>query len=232
METFVAILTAILMLAGIVGTLDTRLSSHPRGALLYAWYTGFESISWGTLILLLVLTFLSEALDKGTAFIGARKYGASRWGLFGVLLGGIGGWLLGGPLGLFLGPILGAFALEILHGRALDGAFRAGFGAIIGILGGVLGKCFIALIMIAFFFAATRGVKTTSFPIIRCFFLSFFRATPFLRKKWSPNPGTISATAFSFDAPLGFLRPRSPVHISIFAFIQRAEIPKSSLLKP
>lgn len=154
MLTFVAILTAFLMLAGIVGTFLPFLPGCPLilgGALLYAWYTGFVKVSWGTLILLLLLTLLSEVLEKGTTFIGARKYGASRWGLLGVLLGGIGGLLLGGPLGLIFGPFLGALAFEILHGRAVDGAFRAGLGALIGILGGILGKLLIGLIMIGAF---------------------------------------------------------------------------------
>jgi len=160
MPTFIAIFTAILMFAGIVGTLLPFLPGCPLilgGALLYAWYTGFGVVSWGTLIFLLLLTLLSEVLEKGTTFIGAKKYGASRWGLLGVLLGGIGGLILGGPPGLIFGPFLGAVILEFLHGRAVNEAFRAGWGAIIGLLGGVLGKLLIALIMIGVFLRQLAG---------------------------------------------------------------------------
>ncbi|MBP1714402.1 MAG: hypothetical protein H6Q42_2605 [Deltaproteobacteria bacterium] len=160
MQTLVTFLTGALMFAGMAGTLLPFIPGCPLilgGALLYAWYTGFGKVSWGTLIFLLLLTLLREFLEKGTTFIGAKKYGASRWGLVGVLLGGIGGLILGGPLGLILGPFLGAVILEILHGRAVDGAFRAGFGAIIGMLGGVLGKLLIALIMIGVFLRQLAG---------------------------------------------------------------------------
>ena len=160
MQTLIPILTAVLMFAGIVGTVLPFIPGCPLilgGALLYAWHTGFGQVSWGTLLFLLLLTLLSEVLEKGTAFIGAKKYGASRWGLFGVLLGGIAGLILGGPLGLVFGPFLGAVTLEILHGRTVDGAFRAGFGAMIGMLGGVLGKLLIALIMVGVFLHQVAG---------------------------------------------------------------------------
>ena len=160
MQTLIPILTGILMFAGILGTLLPFLPGCPlifAGALLYAWHTGFTAVSWGSLLLLLMLTFLSEILDKAAIFLGAKKYGASRWGMIGVLLGGVAGLILGGPLGLIFGSILGAVTLEILRGRAMNGAFRAGFGVLIGILAGVLGKLLIALTMIGIFLYRLAG---------------------------------------------------------------------------
>ncbi len=160
MQTLISILTGALMVAGALGTLLPFLPGCPlifAGALLYAWHTGFAVVSWKILFVLLALTLLSEVLEKVAALIGAKRYGASRWGLIGALLGGIGGVILAGPLGLIFGPFLGAVVLELLHGRALTGAFRAGFGALIGMLGGVLGKLLIALIMIGVFLHRLAG---------------------------------------------------------------------------
>lgn len=154
MQTLIAILTGAFLVAGLLGTLLPFLPGCPLifgGAFLYAWYTGFTVISWKTLVLLLALAVFGEVLEKISAFVGARRYGASRWGLIGVLLGGIGGLILAGPLGLIFGPFLGAVILEILRGQAPDGAFRAGFGALIGMAGGALGKLVIGLIMIGIF---------------------------------------------------------------------------------
>jgi hypothetical protein len=160
MQALIMILTALLMLAGIVGTFLPFIPGCPLilgGALLYAWHTGFSQVSWGTLIFLLLLTLLSEVWEKGASFLGAKKYGASRWGILGVLLGVIGGLIVGGPLGLIFGPFLGAIILEILHGRAVEGAFQTGFGTIIGMLGGILGKLLIALIMVGLFLSQLTG---------------------------------------------------------------------------
>jgi len=154
MQTLIVILTGALMLAGLLGTLLPFLPGCPLifgGAFLYAWHTGFALVSWATLLLLLTLAVLSEVLDKIATLAGAKRYGASRWGLIGVLIGGVGGLILAGPLGLALGAFLGAAALEFLQGRALEGAFRAGFGALIGMAGGALGKLVIGLIMIGIF---------------------------------------------------------------------------------
>lgn len=146
--------TVLLLSAGALGTLLPFLPGTPlifAGALLYAWHTGFETVSRNTLIALFLLMFLGEALEKISAFLGAKKFGATRRGLIGVLVGGIGGLLLGGPLGLAAGPFLGAFLFEFLPGRSFDGSLRAAVGAFVGLLGGMLGKFLIALAMIGVF---------------------------------------------------------------------------------
>jgi uncharacterized protein YqgC (DUF456 family) len=63
------------------------------------------------LLLLLILTVLSEILEKASSFIGAKKYGTNHCGLIGVFLGGIPGLLLGGIVGPLMGPFLGAMLL-------------------------------------------------------------------------------------------------------------------------
>lgn len=154
MEVLIPVITGILILAGLAGTLLPFLPGAPLifiAAFLYAWYTGFTTIAVGTLLLLLGLTVLSEILDRASSLIGAKKFGASRWGLYGAFLGGVLGLIFGGMVGVILGPFLGAFLLEVLHGRPPREAIRTGWGAFLGMLGGALGKLFIALLMVGIF---------------------------------------------------------------------------------
>lgn len=151
MQTLISVVTVILILVGLAGTLLPFLPGAPlilAGAFLYAWYTSFQAIGWGTLVTLLILTVLSEVLDRFSSLIGAKRYGASRWGLAGAFLGGVVGLVSGGIVGLVIGPFLGAIFLEMIHGRGFRMALQAGWGAFLGILGGALGKLLIALIMI------------------------------------------------------------------------------------
>jgi uncharacterized protein len=53
--------------------------------------------------------------------------------------------------GLFLGPVIGAVAGELISGKALVKAGRAGWGTILGLLGGTVAKIFIGLSMVAIF---------------------------------------------------------------------------------
>ncbi len=151
MQLLIIVTTVILIIVGLAGTLIPFLPGSPlilAGALLYAWHPGFTKIGWGTLLLLLTLTILSEVFDRISSLIGAKRHGASHWGLAGAFLGGVVGLIFGGIAGLIIGPLVGVIFLEMIHGRNFRRAFYAGWGALLGILGGVLGKFLIALLMI------------------------------------------------------------------------------------
>ena len=150
------ILTAsiILMLIGILGSFLPFIPGSPLiflGAFIYAWHTNFLVITWGTLAILLLLTILSQALEYFSSLLGAKKYGASRWGLIGAFLGGIIGFFGGGILGILIGPFIGAFLLEFFHGRNWEASLKIGWGTLVGFLGGAIGKIIIALVMIGIF---------------------------------------------------------------------------------
>lgn len=142
------------MLAGLIGSLFPTLPGPPLillGALLYAWHTDFIAISWIALVVLALLTLLSQALDYVASMFGARKFGASWWGMTGAFLGGILGLFLGGIPGILIGPFLGALILELLHGRGLTLSFKIGVGTLLGFLAGSIGKLVIAVTMIGIF---------------------------------------------------------------------------------
>lgn len=140
MGAIALILASIVMLVGIVGTLLPALPGLPLiwlTALLYGWYEGFTAITWGYLGWTLAVVIGAQVAEHYARAWGAKRFGASRWGSWGAVLGSIVG-LFFVPIGLVLGPFLGAALAEMMVGRPWSEAARAGWGGVLGVLGGVL----------------------------------------------------------------------------------------------
>ncbi len=153
-HTIVFIIVLLIMLGGLSGIVLPIIPSTPLiwfGILIYAICDGFESISWLLLLILAVLTALSLVLDYFGGIIGARKFGATKWGVVGSIFGGIGGFFMGGIVGIIIGPFLGAVLLEIAFGKDFANAFKSGVGTLVGFIGGVISKLVIGVIMIGIF---------------------------------------------------------------------------------
>jgi len=148
------ILAMILMLVGLAGTILPMLPGLPimwAGAFVYALLNGFEGIGWGYLGVFAVLVAVVSLLDYVANLYGAKKMGASGWGLAGAFVGMLIGLVTGGLIGLLLGSFLGAVLGEILGGRKGYQAFRAGVGTFVGFLGGTLIKFLVGCAMIGVF---------------------------------------------------------------------------------
>jgi uncharacterized protein YqgC (DUF456 family) len=155
MEVFWWLLTVILFAVGLIGTV---LPVFPgtiiilAGALLHRLMLGPEkSIGWRTIVILVLLTLATYALDFLSGYFGARFFGATKWGMFGAMLGAFLG-LSFGIVGLFVGPVIGAVLGEFIAGKRMIDAGRAGWGSLLGNLGALIGKLLIALVMVAIFF--------------------------------------------------------------------------------
>ena len=155
MELFWWSVAVILFAVGLIGTV---LPVFPgtiiilAGAILHRMMLGPEkSIGWGTIAVLALLTLGSYALDFLSGYFGARYFGATKWGMFGALLGALIG-VFFGIAGLFVGPVIGAVAGEFIAGKRMIDAGRAGWGSLLGNLGAMIGKLFVALVMITIFF--------------------------------------------------------------------------------
>ena len=143
------------MVVGAIGSLVPAIPSTPivfLAALGHKIYFGDNSISYLVLAILGMITLFSVVMDYIASLVGARKLGATWKGVVGALVGGIFGLFLG-PWGILIGPFGGALAFEMLGGRQFEEASKAGFGALLGIVAGTLGK-FICAIGMASLFAA------------------------------------------------------------------------------
>jgi uncharacterized protein YqgC (DUF456 family) len=154
MELFWWLFTIVLFAAGLLGTVLPFLPGTTiilAAAIVHRIMLGAgKSIGWITIAILILLTLVSYALDFLGSYWGAKRFGATRWGTFGAVIGAVVG-LFFGIIGLFIGPVIGALAGEFIAGKRLIDAGRAGWGSLLGNVGGMLAKMIIALAMIIVF---------------------------------------------------------------------------------
>jgi uncharacterized protein len=102
---------------------------------------------------LALLLGIAYVIDFASGMLGARWFGASRWGIIGVFVGGVVGLFFSLP-GLILGPLIGGFAFEMLFAqKEIKPAARSTWGTLLGTGVGLLARVAISVLMIAVFFA-------------------------------------------------------------------------------
>lgn len=122
------------------------------GTLVYAWATGFQVIGWGTLIIFLLLTLLAMGVDYIAGLMTAQKFGASKQGIIGSVIGGIVGLIAFNIPGLILGQLAGVILGELLFGRNMKESMKSGFGVFIGYLLGSIAKVILTTLIIIIFY--------------------------------------------------------------------------------
>ena len=154
MELFWWLFTIIVFAVGLIGTVVPILPGTTiilAGAVIHRMMLGAEkSIGWPMIGILVLLTFATYALDFLGSYFGAKYFGATKWGTFGAITGALIG-LFFGIIGLFVGPVIGAITGEFIAGKKMIAAGKAGWGSLLGNLGGMMGKLVIALTMITIF---------------------------------------------------------------------------------
>ena len=154
MELFWWLFTLVLFAVGLIGSVLPAVPGATiilAAAVIHRIMLGPEkSIGWRGIVILVLLTLATYALDFLSGYFGARYFGATKWGTFGAIIGAIVG-LFFGIIGLFIGPVIGAIAGEFFAGKRMIDAGRAGWGSLLGNLGGMIGKLVIALVMITIF---------------------------------------------------------------------------------
>ena len=128
------------------------------GTIIYAMVTHFEHAGFKTIFALLLLAGAAELLEFLITGAGAKSVGASRWGLWGAIIGSIVGAIfltaivpipiLGTLFGVCLGTFVGALIGELLGGREVGSSLKIGVGAATGRLLGLMSKLFFGAIML------------------------------------------------------------------------------------
>jgi len=77
---------------------------------------------------MIVVTILDYVLPAG----GAKKYGASKSGVWGSIIGMLVGFFFFPPWGILIGGIVGAFSGELVAGKERRKALRASWGIFVG----------------------------------------------------------------------------------------------------
>ena len=156
MDTFLWIVSVLLILAGVAGTVLPVLPGTAlvlAGMVLAAWVDDFSRVSGLTIAVLTALAVVSWVLDYVAGVLGARRAGASRQALIGAALGTVVGIFMG-LIGVLFMPLVGAAAGEYLAQRDERRAVSVGIATWWGIMIGIAAKVGIAFMMIGVFVAA------------------------------------------------------------------------------
>lgn len=142
MDYFLIISGILLMIGGIAGCALPVLPGPPLsylGLLLLHFTSGYE-FKPGFLLVWGLITILVTFIDYLIPVWGAKKFGASRPGIWGSIIGLLIGLIFFPPFGIIFGPFAGAVTGELLSGKNTPHALRAGFGSFVGFFAGVLLK--------------------------------------------------------------------------------------------
>lgn len=141
MDILLLVIAFILMLIGIIGCIVPGLPGTPiaYAGIWIAQITERVDFSWQFLLVWGIVTVVISALDYIVPAWGTKRYGGTKWGVWGSTIGVFVG-LFAGPWGVILGPLVGAVIGELLGGKAAQEALRAGWGSFIGILFGTIIK--------------------------------------------------------------------------------------------
>ncbi len=150
MDYVLITLGVILMLSGIVGCILPVLPGPPLSyaGLLFLHFTEHFQFSADFLITWGIVTAVVYALDFVIPVLGTRRYGGSKRGTWGSVIGLAVGLFAFPPLGIIIGPFLGAVIGELSSGKDSRSAMRSGFGSFIGFLTGTLLKLTVSGIML------------------------------------------------------------------------------------
>ena len=151
MNAALIVIGLILAIAGMVGCILPVIPGPIlsfAALLLLSWVKNWQTFSQTFLIVMAMLTALLIILDYVAPALGAKKYGASRYGLWGSAIGMITGIFFIPPWGMIGGAFVGAMVGELASGKSGRKALRAGWGILIGnILGIGLKLAFTAVVL-------------------------------------------------------------------------------------
>lgn len=137
MDLLLAVLGFIFIILGIIGSFLPVLPGPITGwlGLLIIHLTKIIPMNWTFLGVTLAIAVLIWLLDYIIPAMGTKKFGGSKYGIWGTTIGLILGLIFLGPFGIIIGPFAGAFIGELMYdSRDSNRAIKAAFGSFIGFL--------------------------------------------------------------------------------------------------
>ncbi|MFB6317776.1 DUF456 domain-containing protein [Saccharicrinis sp. FJH54] len=138
MDILLSSLGVILILVGLAGCILPGIPGPPISfvGLLILHFTKYVQINENTLITWGIIAVVVTVLDNFVPIWGTKKFGGSKWGVWGSILGLLAGMLFFPPFGIIIGPFAGAVIGEMMSGQERNKALKAGLGAFVGFLFG------------------------------------------------------------------------------------------------
>lgn len=148
MEMLWIVLGVVLVILGILGSIFPLLPGPPLCylGLLLQQFRAEKPFSVQFMLVWAVIIGVVILLDYLVPIYGTKKFGGSKYGIWGCTLGFIAAFWMG-PLGIIFGPFIGAFIGEYIAQKDSTQAMRAAIGAFTGFLFGTLIKLVTSLVM-------------------------------------------------------------------------------------
>ena len=148
------ILGLILSLIGLAGCILPVVPGPPLSfvaLIILSIAKGWQVFSPAFLWIMAGITILVTVLDYVVPAAGAKKYGASKFGVWGSVLGMLIGLFFFPPWGMLVGAFLGALVGELIVGKKGRQALKAGWGVFVGNLVGVGLKLAASAVMLFYY---------------------------------------------------------------------------------
>ena len=154
MDYVLIVLGVLFMISGILGCVLPILPGPPLSYLgiLLLQFTSKSQFSTRFMIIWAVITVVVYALDYVIPAWGTKKFGGSKRGVWGSIIGLVIGLFFFPPFGIIIGPFLGAIIGELSSGKDSGSALKSGFGSFLGFLAGTLLKLIASGMMTWYFF--------------------------------------------------------------------------------
>ena len=153
MDSILIIIGIIALVIGLAGCVAPVIPGPPIAyiSLILLQCTNKQPFSIGTMVGMALLTLAVTVLDYIIPAWGTKKFGGSKFGSWGCLIGTFAGLFILPPFGIILMPFLGAFIGEMLYSHNSGHALKAATGSLLGFLGGVFCKALVCITIAIFF---------------------------------------------------------------------------------
>ena len=155
MDIFLLTIGFLFVMLGLIGSFLPVLPGPLTSwlGLLILYYTSIVPMNYTFLGITLAIAILIWILDYIIPAIGTKRFGGSKYGVYGTTIGLLIGLFSPIPLGILIGAFLGAFIGEILHDKTnTKRAFKASIGSLLGLITSATIKFSVALVYAVLFF--------------------------------------------------------------------------------
>ncbi len=149
MEWVWIILGIVLIITGIAGSILPLLPGPPIAyvGLLIQQFRNPDPFSSEFLWIWAAVIIVSLVLDYMIPIWGTKKYGGTKYGVWGCTLGFLLAFWMG-PIGVIAGPFICAFIGESIAGQSTNQSLKAAWGSFVGFLFGSLLKLILCFLML------------------------------------------------------------------------------------
>ena len=155
MDIFLLTIGFLFVMLGLIGSFLPVLPGPLTSwlGLLILYFTSIVPMNYTFIGITLAIAIFIWVLDYIIPAIGTKRFGGSKYGVYGTTIGLLIGLFSPIPFGILLGAFLGAFIGEMLHDKTnTKRAFRASIGSLLGLITSATIKFTVAVVYAVLFF--------------------------------------------------------------------------------